>query len=286
MGILMKKIFFIFSMLVAINISAKQWESHWITALEAYQNEDYLSAESHFNQTINLLESENNLDYPVIYADRGRLFLTLSKYEEALIDINKALKSEKLKGRERTQAVSARVAARAKLGFVDGHEEDLNYLANHFETHVENTEEHVIIRNMPKCQVLRKSVSDFFVHAGICSCIEDISILPSDILIVKKAMRSETSRYCKQILANPLTVASCRLFCDDNAIAAVSWCINYPDLRLVNACNSAILYIQNNCRVCCQGGFSQDFCAAPFGDILTVMQTILLTTPCCGCQVK
>jgi hypothetical protein len=285
----MKKTIFICLMIFAINVSAKEWESYWISALEAYGNEDFLSSELDFNLSINLMEEENDQDYPVIYADRARLLLILNKYEEALVDVNRALKSENLKGRERARAISARIVAKAKLGIIEGNKEDLIYLANNFETHVENTTKYVIIRNMPKCQTTRESVADYFVHAGICLNKEDIKILPSDICIIKKAYRLKNdceNCYNKQLLINPLTVTSCRLWCDNNAITAIAWCINYPEFRLVNACNNAILLIQNNCRTCCQQGFAQDFCAAPFGDILNVMQIILSTTPCCGCQMK
>ena len=190
----MKKTIFICLMLLFFNISANEWESYWIAAIEDCHDRDFLSAENNFNMAINLMEIENDLEHPSIYVDRARLYLLLNKYEEALSDVNLALFSEKLKDKERVRAVSARVAARANLRFSDGYEEDVEFLAKNFEVQVENTENHVIIRNMPKCKAFKDSLANFFIDAGICNSEEDVNMLSSDICVVNKTAHLEKNR--------------------------------------------------------------------------------------------
>jgi len=272
----MKTSLFISFMFICSQIFAENWTSYWKTGLENFHNGEYVLAESHFTSAINLMEDEKEAQ-PTVYADRARVYLNLEKYAEALTDADKALSFDSFAGKERVKATSARVAAKAHLGFIGDYEEDLIFLADNFETHVENLDDFIIINNMPNNTVLRESLADFFVETGICLSKEDWEYFPSGICIVKKA-----SYYSKQNRTNPLMIASCKLWCDNNAINAVPWCINYPEICMVNACKQAIVEIQNNCRNCCQNGFPQEFCAAPFGDILSVMQRILGSS--CGCR--
>jgi hypothetical protein len=295
----MKKTLFVCLMLITFNLSAKEWEPVWIAAVEDCQNEDYASAESNFTKTIHLMESENDVDHPLVYMDRARMYLSLHKYEEALTDINQAILSEKLKHWELVKAVNARVTARTKLGFTDGYEEDVAFLVKNFEVQIENTEDYLIIRNMPKEQEFRKSMINFFIQGGICHSKEDVRILSSDICVVNKiaglgkAERNQeqpSESHChactfnasKQLRFDDLTIAGCVLWCDSSAFAAITgWCAFFPEFCVINACNQAVVEIQNNCRACCRTGvFSQDICAAPFADIVGAMQKFL---PPCGC---
>lgn len=276
----MGKIVLICSMLIALNISASEWESYWIAAVEDCHNEDYGSAEQNFNRTISLLESAGDFEHPSIYADRARLYMILNQYEEALSDINKALDSNKLNGKERVKAVSVRFIARIHLGYSDGYEEDVEFLVKNFEVQVENTANYVIIRNMPQSKAFADSVTNFFIRTGICQNEDDVKMLSSDICIVKKNCQKSECHASDKQLRRDLLLAGCIKWCDDNAQSAIAWCINYPSFCLVNACNSAIVEIQNNCHTCCHHGFSEDVCAAPFGDILSVMQRILQANGC------
>lgn len=273
----MKYVVFLCFMLVTLHLSAQEWEPYWMAAIEDCNQEDYLSAENNFNKTIDVMENEKDLE-PSVYLDRARLYLILNRYEEALSDADKALIHENLNDKERIRAVSTRVAAKIKLGFSEGYDEDVTFLGNNLEMKVETTEDHLIIQNMPQDPIFRKVMTQFFVRIGICESDEDVEILSSDVCVVNK---SRTSRGVDKRLGFDLQVERCRLWCDASAQSAISWCVNYPEFCLVNACNSAIFEIQNNCKVCCQTGFSQEFCAAPFSDILSVMQRILLTTGAC-----
>lgn len=289
----MKKILFVCLMLITLSLSAKEWEPLWIAAIEDCQNQDFVSAESNFTKTINLMESENDADHPLVYMDRARLYLSLNQYEEALTDINKAILSEKLKHWELVKAVNARVTARTKLGFTDGYEEDVAFLVKNFEVQIENTEDYLIIRNMPKEEEFQKSMIHFFIQGGICHSKEDLRELSSNICVVKKIekkVEQASESYChacafnpsKQLRFDALTIAGCVLWCDSSAFAAITgWCAFFPEFCVINACNKAVVEIQNNCRACCQTGvFSQDICAAPFADIVGAMQKFL---PPCGC---
>ncbi len=133
----------------------------------------------------------------------------------------------------------------------------------------------------------------YFIHAGLCSSEEDFKIVSPDVCIVNKTAYlsdsdlQDTNYACstapnKQFERTNLSLFGCRNWCDDSAISAISWCSNYPTLCMINACNSAVIEIQSYCRSCCQNGFSQDLCAAPFGDIVAVMQKYL--PPCGGCR--
>lgn len=278
----MKKFIFICLLFVTLHSHADEWESSWIAALEDLHNEDHVSAEQNFNLTIHRLESDNNSHYPSVYADRARLLMTLNRYEEALKDIDQALLSENLNNQERVKAVVTRFKAKKLLGVSEGLNEDIEFLVNNFEIQFENTENYVIIRNIPKDNAVRQSIVHSFLASGLCDKEEDIKQLSSDTCIVNKTYRKTDTAVAdiSKHVADIRLVEACKRWCDANAVASISWCSNYPELRLINACNSAVYEIQNNCRQCCYN-YPQDVCAAPFGDIVAVMQKYL-TCPCCG----
>ena len=229
----MKKILLALLMPIALHLSAQEWEPYWVEAIKNCHVGDYVSAESLFNQTIDYMEYEENLEHPSVYMDRARVFMFLSKYENALTDVNTALASDKLHDSERIKAVSVRIAARLKLGLPDGYEEDMSYLLKNVKVPFEN-----------------------FSCSG-CG-------------------------FKQPIVANAAQIVlSCKLWCDASAQAAlVGWCAFFPEFCVVNACNKAVQEIQTNCRSCCETFFDQDICAAPFADIVAVMQKYL---PPCGC---
>lgn len=233
----MKKFMFTCFMLIGFHLSAQEWEPYWVEAIKDCHVGDYASAESLFNQTIDWMEYEQDLEHPAVYMDRARVFMILNKYEEALTDVNKALSSEKLLESERIKAVSVRIAARLKLGFPDGYEQDMDFLLKNVKTFPENKTSH-------------------FSCTG-CGTKQPI------------------------LTAAARTVQACKLWCDDSAQAAlIGWCAFFPEFCVVNACNKAVLEIQGNCHRCCETVRSLDICAAPFADIVAVMQKYL---PPCGC---
>jgi tetratricopeptide (TPR) repeat protein len=267
----MKKFLFILLFLNTFNISATEWESYWIAAVEDCHHKDYISAEQNFNMAIEFMENENDLEHPFVYLDRAHLYMSWDKYENALLDLNKAIHSEKLNVKERVKAVISRITAKKNLGFSDGYEEDLEFLVKNFEIQFENTENYVLIRNMPKEKTRRESIIHSFINSGICRNEDDVKMLSSDIYIVNK-----------HVGLNMQLIEACKRWCDASAVAAIAWCANYPELRLIKACNSAVFEIQNDCRTCCQNGYSQDICAFPFGNIVAVMQKYLKAP--CGCN--
>lgn len=277
---------------MAVNLQAQEWESYWAAAIEECHQGNYLSAEQHFNISINLMESENDNENPSIYIDRARLYLLTRQYEEALKDINAVLNFTNLKDKERTRAISIKVTARANLGFSDGYEEDMEFLAKNIEIDVEDTEDHILIKNLPHCQIFKEALATFFVNIGICQSKEDVSLLPSNICIINKNPGFEkeseiccsisTNEISKQVGRDNRLIEGCKTWCDSSAFAAIRWCSFYPELCLVNACNQAVFEIQHNCRACCQTIYNQDVCAAPFGDIVAVMQKYLKAP--CGCN--
>lgn len=289
----MKPLIFSCLMLITLNLSAREWESNWIAALEHSQEGNYESAEQLFCSAIDILEINTDQAHPSVYIDRANLYLRMDKNENALADANKALACPHLKHKERVKAVSTRVAAHLNLGLNTDLEEDVEFLAGNFEVQIENAESHVIIRNMPDSKAFKESLVNYFVHAGLCHSEEDFKVISPEICIVKKIEyrpdNAPEGATCpckgssnKQLGRTNLALLGCRNWCDDNAVSAISWCSNYPTLCLINACNSAVLEIQTNCRNCCLNGFSQDLCAAPFGDIVAYMQKYL--PPCGGCR--
>jgi len=228
-----------------------------------------------------------DMDQPEFYVHRSRCNLLSNRYIEALSDANMALEFEGLEHHDRLTAASMKIIALAKLGRHDDYLEDLEFLSRNFTIKVENTHDYVILTNVPDGKEIEESINNFFLRSGICKSKEDINRVSHDIYIVNKNLQKQlsydfecpTNDYLFPQRGGDLLV-NCLLWCDANAESAISWCVNYPTFCLVNACNVSILEIQRNCRACCLGGFNQDICAAPFGDILSVMQIYLRGTSC------
>lgn len=270
----MKKIILSCLILLSFNLSASEWQRYWRAGIEDWRQENFISAKDNFDLSIGLMEMENDLDHPNIYVDRSYLNLLINQYEEAVSDANKALRCENLDHQSVLTAVSTRVVALAKLGLHKEYEEDLKYLVDNMTVQIEDTDDHLIVRNLPKCKASKKSLTEFFVRSGLCESKDDVNMISSDTCIVKK----DVSKILERRRENQ--IVSCRLWCDANAQAAIAWCVNYPVLCLVNGCNSAVFEIQTICKSCCNSGFDQELCSAPFGDILTVMQKYLQATSC------
>lgn len=243
MEILMKK--YIFALLCLFSTLAADWRDSWIKAIEACSESEYFKAEQSFSQAINELEQIEDFDHPYVYVDRARLYLLLEKFPEALLDLDKAISSEKLVNQERIRAVISRIMARSRLGMDQGVLDDLKYFGEIYPNmpKIEETERNLIIRNMPDCECYRDIMTCYFVNSGICNSKDDIKMLKSGICIVNKVCEGSADEssieasfeekdcdHCEKesnvlegIQAN---VEGCNSWCDRFAIAGATWCAN------------------------------------------------------------
>ena len=272
----MRIYFFICLVMICANLSANEWKTSWIEAIEACDNKDFVTAEHSFNIAIMLMERQNDMTYPYVYVDRARLFLLLNQNEKALQDVNQAIDSQNLKGKELIRAIATRITARGNLGCEDGYDADLAILVSNSDIEMVEADNKLVIRNIPKCPAFREAITQFLIYSGTCNTRDDVKFLSSDICIVNQFCQQ--CKYAAKI--EQRTIEGCKSWCDANTIAAATWCsTKFRDPRCIGACNLAVFGIQKGCHWCCNEGAFYDKCVKPFADILGEMSKYI-QSPC------
>ena len=280
------KIFLILSFLLCSRLSAENWTEYWAKGLEESDNGKYFEAEQDLNMAIRELELHGNNDHFHVYVDRGKIYILLEKYSDALADLDKALQSNTLEYNDHIQALVSRIRARFELGMEKGVLEDLKQFGAiyHEIPKIEETEKHIVIRNMPDCECVQNMITCYFIHAGVCRSKSDIRMLKSRTCIIDKPLKVpfnekediETDRCdnCGKSFKEGLqfSVEGCNSWCDANAIIASGWCgrvFKRPDCA--TACLAAVYMVQKGCYWCCSEGNFYKKCIEPFGSVVDFM---------------
>ena len=167
---------------------AGNFDDSWIKAVEYCSLKKFDQAEMEFNNAINDLEIRNDNSHMHAYVDRARLFMLLERYDEALVDLNKALLSDKLIGKEKVRALLSRMATYANLqmeaeamsDFAEFKRIDPNFPKSEY------MEDRIIIKNAPNSELYKRLITSYFVNSQICENESDIQELPSGIISIKK----------------------------------------------------------------------------------------------------
>lgn len=266
-------------------MAASDWKDHWINAIEACNEKDYVSAEKSFNLAISEMEQAADREHPYVYVDRARLYLLLNRYKEVLPDVEVALSYANLKDKEKLRALVTRISAKAQLGISEGVLEDMKYIGENYAPTIENTEKKLILRNVPDCDCYQKIMTCYLVHSGICNSKNDIKMLKSGMWVVNKASKSR-SQDCDEtkvdaflcdacgealidITSPQCGIDGCKVWCDANTITATAWCTKvFKTPHCQASCLLAVYGIQQGCYWCCEGGSVYKKCIKPFGQIV------------------
>lgn len=282
----MKKIVlgFITSMLVTVGCFASEWQDHWESAVEYCGGKKYEAAETEFNLAIASLEHKQDDSHPHVYVDRARLYMLLDRHTEALVDLNKALASSKLKDHDRIRGLVTRIFTCSNLQMEDqvlADYDEFKSLSTDFPK-VEFTKDKVIIRNVPKGNCYKKLTTAFLVGSEICENEADIKFLDSGIMIAKRKVcncgcdkSKEMSMMAKMggpKAVNQQNVDNCKWYCDKAALAGVAWCAKvFKAWHCQTGCIFAVDLIKDGCHWCCKDGSFYQKCIKPFEDIVSYM---------------
>ncbi|KAF3362613.1 hypothetical protein PHSC3_000852 [Chlamydiales bacterium STE3] len=197
----MKKIFILLVMISSfLNAS---WEESWSDAVEACSKKEYILAEEKFNETIYQLEKTENDHHPHVYVDRARLFSLLNRDEEALKDLDIAMKSPLLKGDDLLRAVVTRLATYYRLNMLEEAAKELEIFKSIYPCpKLEVYEDRVIIRNIPDCEYSKEIIKSFVANT-FCENSEDVKIINGICIAKRKTPPREYEKKedpCKQAL--------------------------------------------------------------------------------------
>lgn len=288
----MKKISFILSTLILSVCFAQEgtWKDDWLTAVNFCNDKDYENADLFFSQAIKMIESNGDVDHPHVYVDRGRLYLLLERYDEALADLDKAMECKNLSEVERRRALVSRIATKSHLKMDHGVLSDLNLFGESYAPIVEHTKNKVYIRNVPDCECFRNILTCYFIHSGFCGSKNNVHMMKSGICIVDKdcndgevvnESESQVERICDACgqtlgaITSPqcVVIDGCTSWCDANTIIATAWCSKvFKAPHCQAACYAAVYVIQKGCYWCCEGGNIYQKCLKPFERIVDYMQ--------------
>lgn len=252
-------------------IYADTWSSNWAKAVESCNNKQFLEAEVHFTQAIELMEKEGNLDHPHIHVDRARLYSLLNRNEEALVDLNKAFDIGNLEGDDKLRAVVTRLITYYRLQMFTHAQEEVEVFKSIYSIpKLEVYKDLVIVRDVPDCdcarQIMKKFISEVF-----CDSEEDVQLLPSGICIAKRACDCKCNE--KQLLVPPpLASTECEWYCDKAAKAEDLFCAgSFKVFKCQAMCVGAVEFLKEGCYWCCREGGFYKRCVKPFENIVGAM---------------
>ncbi|CDZ80151.1 hypothetical protein BN1013_00657 [Candidatus Rubidus massiliensis] len=266
---------FIFVFLTIFSYGS-DWHDNWTNAVQYCELSKYEDAENEFNLAINNLEKNNDIEHPYVYVDRARLYLLLSRYQEALVDLNKAIESKYLTANDKTRGLVTRIMVCSNLQMEEQVLADFDSfkaLSPNFPK-VEFTKEKVIIRNVPKSKCYKNLAKAFLLGSQICKKESDIIEYSSGIMI---ARRSICNCGCDKLInaagsqqdVDQKKVDSCKYWCDKSALAGMAWCSKvFKKWDCQTSCIFAVDLIKDGCHWCCESGSFYRKCIKPVDDIL------------------
>lgn len=270
----MRKMLFVFFMLLSATVHADSWQEYWVKAVENCETKNYREAMHYFDASLNWIVSQKIDNAYHVYVDRARLHLLLEGYQEALFDVNLAISGGKLSNIDMTRALITRITALTKLDInpqqrIQDHKDLEKYDTNRPTEEI--TPDHIILRNIPDCDCYKKIMTSYFVGSGICEKESDVEILKSNIMIIKRkkcpkgvscdCFRPQSG--CKEDQEN------CEWYCDYLGHSGDAYCgRTFKSIKCIAACTSAVDYIKKGCYWCCRRGEFYKNCIEPYKFIL------------------
>lgn len=259
------------------------FEDSWCKAIENCEAKDFIQAELNFSEAIIKMEESKDNSRPDVYVDRGRLYMLLNRYDEALLDLNKALISPQLVQQERIRGLVSKIITCGNLGLESRSElKELKRLYPNFPK-IEETESRVIIKNVPDCECYKNILKSYYIGFGICENESDINIMRSGTCIVNKKSKTCNCKRKQNSTISGLSdsanrVEECEFWCDKLAKAGDVWCgTHFKTVKCQIACIAAVELINYGCHWCCTTGDFHGKCIEPFSDILAKMDSKICT---------
>jgi tetratricopeptide (TPR) repeat protein len=260
------------------------YQDDWVKAVEYCHQRKFELAEREFTSAINKLETLTDSSKPNIYIDRARLYHLLDKHEEALIDLNKGLSSDKLTNKERVRGLVTRIGVCANLQKdISDDIQEFENIYSDFPTYEVNNKR-MVIRNIPDCECFKETISKYMIDSRFCESEKNIQIFSSGIMIIDR-MPGNDCGCSKQknldILPNAITpqevqeyIDECRGYCNTFKEGGDLWCVNHFSSSTCRiACLIAVKLIQNWCLGCCSQGNFFKTCIEPYNDIAAQMDS-------------
>lgn len=284
-----RKILLSLMLIMNVCFAHETWKDDWVMAVNLCNEKDYKNAEIYFNQSISLMESEEDTSHSHVYVDRARLYLLLGRYEEALPDLNKALNSGNLSRIDHERALVSLIATKSNLQMNSEVLADLKIFGEAYAPVVENTRNKVYIRNVPDCECFKSIITCYFIHSGICKSKDNVHMMKSGICIIDKNCdcgceeeedTNQNEKICDAcgeiygVVTSPqCTIDGCKSWCDANTIVGTAWCSKvFKAPHCQAACYAAVYVIQQGCYWCCEGGNIYKKCLKPFERIVDYIQ--------------
>jgi tetratricopeptide (TPR) repeat protein len=169
------------------NLQAADWQQLWVQAVKKCRDKNYSQAEALFNKAIEATDVDT---HPHLLVDRARLNMAQHRYKQALPDLDRALQSNQLEGKDRIRALVSRVIVRSQAGMAEGVAEDMETFRqlNTNGPKIEISHDRIIIRNVPDCKCYINLVKSLCLDAGICKKESDIQFLPAGIFLIERTI--------------------------------------------------------------------------------------------------
>lgn len=242
-----------------------EWENHWVQAIKACDEKNYLLAEREFSLAITNLESVSDFDHLHVYVDRARLLCLLDRQGEALADVNMALKFDRLSGDDLIKALLTRMHIYATLNRQEEMMNDYQLFRSVYPfPRTEFGKDHIIIRNVPECDCYKSMMTNVLVSSQLCKNASDIQWLKSGICIAKKA---ECDCGCKKLAYN--AKADCDYWCEKGKTCSLLFCTSkFKNWRCQAACVSVVEAMSDACYWCCAQGDFYERCLKHFDNLV------------------
>jgi hypothetical protein len=260
------------------------YQDDWVKAVEYCHQRKFELAEREFTSAIIKLESLSDSSKPNIYIDRAKLYHILDKQEEALIDLNKGLASDKLTNKERVRGLVTRIGVCANLHKdISGDIQEFENIYSDFPTYEVN-HKRMVLRNIPDCECFKETISKYLINSKFCESEDNIKIFSSGIMIIDRISSTDCGCHKQKNMDNmPSAITQqelkeyideCNGFCNTFKEGADLWCLNHFSSTLCKmSCLAAVKLIQKWCIGCCSEGNFFKTCIEPYNDIAAKMDS-------------
>jgi hypothetical protein len=242
------------------------------------KEKNFCDAEALITRAIDMIE-QNCIEAPYVYIERARIRIILNKNTEALEDLNYILTCKNVNLSDKSNMLILRhIACNACGIFEDAQNSWEEYKACNVMPEYDETDEYLVIRNMPNCSCYRKLIVGYHLEMGICKNLSDIKMIDENTCIINKTIGISVFEGWKE--DNLITIKvlggdhpaedDCEGWCDYMAIVGDGWCgATFKTPPCIAACCMAVEFIKKKlCYRCCTNGEFYRNCIEPFARIL------------------
>lgn len=253
-----------------------EWLNEWQISLSAFDANDPEDAMNHMDNAYALNPAlEQNL---MIAADKARILYYLKDFASARAVCDQIINSDQTTALDKFSAhfiiFNIMIIDGKPLEAMTYYDQNIT-TSPYFIKYIE-TDDMMILSNVPDCQNFDKIMTDFFVKMELCESEKSITKINNKWFIIKKI---EAHSYMSPGMPPGVSASSnyevdttnmsCNEKCSFASALATGLCVYVPHKGCGVACTVFVEMVRQKCDKCCNGGNFYGKCIEPFANVIS-----------------